>query len=192
MAWLSVAHSPAYGPPAHFLLVMIRRVALGIALHLVVIDPELRVTLCHEIGDALHRGERLVLVDIEAGDPPVVPIVPEMRGIAAQDQPSGLGQMHEQRLMAGVWPGVEMSTALPSPNTSLSPSSFMVRARTAALPTQIRTQRSRIAVGRKRPIIFGLLDQQRRRGKHIDIADMVGMGIRHGDVTDVRRSPMTP
>ena len=103
----------------------LRRVALRVALDLVVIDPELGLALLHHRGEAIHRRQRLVLVGIARRDAPVVPIVPEMGGIAAEDDPAGLGQMDEQRFMAGVWPGVERIVTEPSPNTSLSPSSFM-------------------------------------------------------------------
>jgi hypothetical protein len=41
-----------------------------------------------------------------------------MRGVAREDQGTRFRQFHEQRLMPGVCPGVEMSVTLPSPNTS--------------------------------------------------------------------------
>ena len=116
----------------------------------------------------------------------MVPIVLEMHGIAAQHQPSGLGQMHEQRLMAwGVARRRNEHGAAVAEHVVIA---IELHGRMFERePRHSRRKENRIAVGRKRPIIFGLLDQQRRRGKHIDIADMVGMGMRHGDVTDVRR-----
>ncbi len=46
---------------------MIRRLLLRVALRLVVIDPELGVLLRQNIGDTLHRGERLPLLVFIAG-----------------------------------------------------------------------------------------------------------------------------
>src|SRR6266566_6892284 len=37
------------------------------------------------------------------------------------------------------------------------------------------------------PFVFGLLDVEHCRGKHLDIADMVGMGVRDGHGLDVGR-----
>src|SRR5436190_9241098 len=37
------------------------------------------------------------------------------------------------------------------------------------------------------PFVFGLLDVEHCRGKHLDVADMVGMGVRDGHGLDVRR-----
>ena len=45
-------------------LVELRRHGEAVALGLVVIDPELRLLLRQHVGDALHRGERLVLVGV--------------------------------------------------------------------------------------------------------------------------------
>src|SRR6266852_5446554 len=62
------------GPtPAGFRsVVKLRRMLQLVGLDLVVIDPELRLLLRQEVGDALHGGDRLVLVGIAARHAPVV------------------------------------------------------------------------------------------------------------------------
>ena len=80
-------------PPS---IVELRRVLLALALRQVVVDPERRLLLRHQVGDLLVRSLRLLGAGVHGGDPLVVPIVLEVGGIARQHQPAGLGQMHKQ------------------------------------------------------------------------------------------------
>jgi hypothetical protein len=46
------------------LIVVAGRHLQGVALRFVVVDPELRLLLRQYVGDALHRGQRFVLVGV--------------------------------------------------------------------------------------------------------------------------------
>ena len=72
-----------------------QRIALG----LVVVDPELRMLLDQQIGDALHGGQRLPLVEVQGGHAAVVPVALEVDSIARQHDRTCLRQPHQQRLM---------------------------------------------------------------------------------------------
>jgi hypothetical protein len=47
----------------------------AVGLRLVVIDPQLGVFLRHNVSHALHRGERLILVEVDYRHRAVVPIL---------------------------------------------------------------------------------------------------------------------
>lgn len=62
-----IAPTPEWGAAAsrQGLLVILRRHLQSVALRFVVIDPELRFFPHQQIGDALHRSQRLVLVEVD-------------------------------------------------------------------------------------------------------------------------------
>jgi len=75
----------------------------------------------------------------------------------------------------GVWPGVEISVTLPSPNASLSPSTFGHGAVGA----------EGLSLLREGEVVFGLLDEQHRGWELVDVADMVGMCVGDRHIADV-------
>lgn len=68
---------------------------MATALRLVVIDPELRLFLRQRIRDLLHGSCRLFLVGIYRGYATVIPVLPEMDGIAGQHDRAGVWQFHQ-------------------------------------------------------------------------------------------------
>ena len=70
-----------------------------------VIDPKLSVVKGYQVGDPLHRQERLELLlgwhRTKIGDAAIVPVRLKVNGVSAQQDPARLGKVHEQRVVAG-------------------------------------------------------------------------------------------
>ena len=86
------------------------------------IDEEHRLVHCDHLPDFFHRSDRFCLVGIERWNYVSLQILFRMNDVPGQDDEAGILEMDEQRLVAGVCPGVETKVTLPSPNTSVSPS----------------------------------------------------------------------
>ena len=67
-----------------------------VALRFVVIDPELRIFLAHQVGNFLHRLAALCFVEIARWNPPVDPVLFEVGEIAGQDHRAAARQPYQQ------------------------------------------------------------------------------------------------
>jgi hypothetical protein len=61
-----------------------------------VADPELRLVLGEQLGNAIDRGQRLLLVEVEGRDDLVIPHVLEVHEVAGEDEDTRLrvGGLH--------------------------------------------------------------------------------------------------
>src|SRR3954452_706094 len=67
----------------------------AVALHLVVIDPELRSLFRQDVGYALHRGQRLVFTGVARRHAAIFPVAPEVDGIAREHYRACVRQFHQ-------------------------------------------------------------------------------------------------
>src|SRR5579864_6297245 len=150
---------------------MFQRSALG----LVVVDPKLRFILSHQIRNFLHRRNSLLLVEIRPWHAAVIPIVLKMDRVAAQDDRTGGRQPDHKTLVAGSvpWRRKDNHAAI-AENVVIA-----VKLLHGMFGFEPR------CTERARPLIFGLLDKEKRLRKEFRIADMVGMGVRNGEIFDV-------
>src|ERR1700751_1316563 len=89
---------PAPTPSARAALIIeLRRHLEFVALRLVVVDPEPRPILGKDVGELLHRGQRLLLVEVRSRYPAIVPVALEVHSIARQHDLPGPWQLHQQR-----------------------------------------------------------------------------------------------
>src|SRR5215510_11638042 len=163
-------------PWATFLFVVFRRKLEGRALRRVVIDPELRLVLGEETGDALIRPERLLAVDIVRGYVFLLPALLDVHRVAREQLRAELGQLDQQNLVPG-------SVARRRDDGHAAVAEYVM----IALELGHRMRRLETRAGRRRPVIFSLLHEQHGLWEQLDIADMVRVRMRYGQVLDIGR-----
>src|SRR5713101_10192598 len=133
----------------------------AVALRLVVVDPELGFFLGKRVGYLLHGGQRLLLAEVDRGNPAVVPIAFEMNGIAGQNERAGMWQFYQQRLMTRrVSGGREDGDAAVAEYVMVA----------FQFCYGMRGLEPRLVVGAG-PFVFGFLDVEHGGGKNREIED---------------------
>src|SRR5215469_12642246 len=134
----------------------------------IMIDPQCSLFLSDDFGEQSMGSMRLLCAGIYRGHAIVIPIVLEMRGVAREQDPAGVAKMHQQRLMSRRVAGSrEESGAAVTKHVEIAGQQFH---------RPLLLERCRLALG-KSPVDLGLLDQQCRGRKQVDIADMVAMSV---------------
>ena len=100
-----------------------------------------------------------------------------MNGIAREYECAGLWQFHQQRLVAGRVTGCRDDRHAAVAEYVVVTFEFVNGMLRLEAPDAERA----------RPLVFGLLHQQHCLREHFHIADVVGMGMRHGEIFDVGR-----
>src|SRR5271156_6565817 len=77
-------------------IVIVRRKPTPVALRFVMLDPELRVALPHDVGEAFERGQCLLLVPHIGRHDVLVPTVLKVDYISAEQHSAGPGQLYQQ------------------------------------------------------------------------------------------------
>ena len=60
------------------------------------VDPKRGLLFGEDIGDALHRCDGLLFIEVNGGHPAIVPIVLEVNGVTTQQDRTGFGETNQK------------------------------------------------------------------------------------------------